>query len=526
MGLAAGLGAAEFPQAEIANGLVRAKLYLPDAQNGYYRATRFDWSGVIASLEYKGHNYFGVWFPRYDPKLHDSITGPVESFSALWFDEAKPGDTFVRIGVGVLRRPDDRKVNDFFTYDIVDPGKWKTRTRDDSVEMTQELAGTYVYRKTVRLEKKKPVLVLEHSLRNTGKKVIETNVFNHDFYMLDGQPTGPDVIGDVPLRSAHRPRVARRGRDPRQAVRVSQGAAAGAVRLRRDEGVRRDRGRLRFPGGEPQDRGGCAADRRPAALAPVLLVDPDDGLPGSLQSPAGGAGPGSPLARGVRVLRNENQVTELEADAVHVWSAALDDAAQVEPCRAVLSAAERERAGRFHFEHLTRRYIIGRGFLRDVLGRYLGAGAAALEIETGEHGKPFVAGAEIQFNLSHSGDLAVCAFTRGRRIGADVECIRPVEEIDAIVGRFFTAGEAHKIRSAAVRERAFFECWTRKEAYIKGVGGGLSIPLTSFDTSGPVPGWTFAELPSFGDCVGAVAVEGPIRLLQVWRWPASASPRA
>ena len=199
LGLTAALGAAEFPQAQIANGQVRAKLYLPDAQNGYYRATRFDWSGVIASLEYKGHNYFGVWFPRYDPKLHDSITGPVESFSALWFDEAKPGDTFVRIGVGVLRKPDDRKVNDFFTYDIVDPGKWKTRTRDDSVEMTQELAGTYVYRKTVRLEKKKPVLVLEHSLRNTGKKVIETNVFNHDFYMLDGQPTGPDVSVTFPF---------------------------------------------------------------------------------------------------------------------------------------------------------------------------------------------------------------------------------------------------------------------------------------------------------------------------------------
>ncbi len=191
--------AAEFPQADIANGQVRAKLYLPDAQNGYYRATRFDWSGVIASLEYKGHSYFGVWFPRYDPKLHDSITGPVESFSALWFDDAKPGETFVRIGVGVLRRPDDRKVNDFYTYDIVDPGKWTTRAKDNSVEFTQNLAGTYVYRKTVRLEKNKPVLVLEHSLRNTGKKVIETNVFNHDFYMLDGQPTGPDVTVTFPF---------------------------------------------------------------------------------------------------------------------------------------------------------------------------------------------------------------------------------------------------------------------------------------------------------------------------------------
>ncbi len=200
LGLAAGLLAADFPQADIANGQVRAKLYLPDTQNGYYRATRFDWSGVIASLEYKGHSYFGVWFPRYDPTLHDSITGPVESFNALWFDDAKPGETFVRIGVGVLRRPDDRKVNDFYTYDIVDPGKWTTRAKSDSVEFTQDLAGTYVYRKTVRLEKGKPILVIEHRLRNTGKKVIETNVFNHDFYMLDGQPTGPDVSVTFPFQ--------------------------------------------------------------------------------------------------------------------------------------------------------------------------------------------------------------------------------------------------------------------------------------------------------------------------------------
>src|SRR5262245_41916524 len=72
--------AAEPPQAEITNGIVRARLYLPDPQDGYYRGTRFDWSGQISRLEYKGHNYFGKWFDRYDPKLHDAIMGPVEEF--------------------------------------------------------------------------------------------------------------------------------------------------------------------------------------------------------------------------------------------------------------------------------------------------------------------------------------------------------------------------------------------------------------------------------------------------------------
>lgn len=94
--LLARLAFAQFPQAEISNGQIHAKLYLPDPQNGYYRATRFDWSGVISSLEWNGHNYFGQWFERYDPKLHDSITGPVEEFltnsSGLGYDEAKPGE--------------------------------------------------------------------------------------------------------------------------------------------------------------------------------------------------------------------------------------------------------------------------------------------------------------------------------------------------------------------------------------------------------------------------------------------------
>src|SRR5215813_13865922 len=84
--------AAQPPEAEIANSKVKAKLYLPDGEKGYYQGTRFDWSGVIASLEANGHNYFGKWFDRYDPKIHDAITGPVEEFltgdSALGYNEA------------------------------------------------------------------------------------------------------------------------------------------------------------------------------------------------------------------------------------------------------------------------------------------------------------------------------------------------------------------------------------------------------------------------------------------------------
>jgi hypothetical protein len=211
---ACALSAAEFPQAEISNGQVRAKLYLPDATNGYYQATRFDWSGVIASLEYKNHSYFGVWFPKYDPKLHDSITGPVEEFrtglSGLGYEEAKVGGTFIRIGVGVLRKPEEKEFQQFRTYDIVDGGKWTVRKAADSIEFTQELAApssgyAYLYRKTVRLAAGAPRMTIEHSLTNTGKKVIETNVYNHNFFVIDNQPTGPDFtvrFGFTPVPAA------------------------------------------------------------------------------------------------------------------------------------------------------------------------------------------------------------------------------------------------------------------------------------------------------------------------------------
>src|ERR1019366_3602127 len=176
---AATLAAAGFPEAEISNGSVRAKLYLPDAREGYYRATRFDWSGQIASLEFQGHRYFGQWFDRYAPNRHDCILGPVEEFLSgdrgLGYNDVKPGESFVKIGVGAVRKPEERAFQQFKTYEITDPGTWTVNQFPDRVEYTQELRDTagyaYVYKKIVRLTKGKPQLVLEHSLKNTGSKV-------------------------------------------------------------------------------------------------------------------------------------------------------------------------------------------------------------------------------------------------------------------------------------------------------------------------------------------------------------------
>jgi len=210
------------PTAELTNGSIRLRVYLPDAKTGFYRGTRFDWAGVIGSAEYAGHDYFPQWFQRADAKVRDfiydgpdivagpctAITGPSEEFvtdgKALGFDEAKPGGTFIKIGVGVLRRPDDAKYDMFRVYEMVDGGKWAVRRDHAAIEFRQELSDpstgyAYDYRKTVSVTKDKPQLVLGHSLRNTGRRAIHSSVYNHNFFYLDRQSPGPDISITVPF---------------------------------------------------------------------------------------------------------------------------------------------------------------------------------------------------------------------------------------------------------------------------------------------------------------------------------------
>jgi hypothetical protein len=212
------LPAAEPPSASITNGQIRADLYLPDAGNGFYRGTRFDHSGIVSKLEYKGHNYFGIWFNSVDEKIRDfiysgqnivastctAITGPVEDFGELGWDAAAPGGTFVKIGVGTLRK-EGQSFDKFKLYKLVDPGKWTVQKRADSVEFIHELSDPstgygYIYRKTVRLVEGKPEMVLEHSLRNTGRRAIENNVYNHNFFTFDKQAPGPDLTITLPFQ--------------------------------------------------------------------------------------------------------------------------------------------------------------------------------------------------------------------------------------------------------------------------------------------------------------------------------------
>jgi len=213
------LWGADFPTFEITNGQIRAHMYLPDAKNGYYRATRFDWSGVVYSLQYNGHDYYGRWFQTTDPMVHDfvykgpdivaspctAITGPVDEFAPVGWEEAKPGGAFIKIGVGVLRKPDEGKYDNYRLYEIIDSGKWTIKKDRESIEFTQEVADLssgygYRYRKSVRLVNGKPEMVLEHSLKNAGTRAIRTSVYNHNFLVLDGQPPGPGFVITVPFQ--------------------------------------------------------------------------------------------------------------------------------------------------------------------------------------------------------------------------------------------------------------------------------------------------------------------------------------
>jgi hypothetical protein len=205
-----------YPQKEISNGLLRAKLYLPDPDHGFYRGTRFDWSGVMASLEYKGHQYFGPFFEKFNPSVPDVVignpieaginsaaSGPVEEFTsgpdgtALGYQEAKPGEAFCKIGVGSLRKIDNTPYSSYINYPILNGGTRSEKSGPDWVEFTQDLTcGSgygYTYKKTIRLEKNEPVMTIEHRLSNTGKKAIETQVYDHNFLTIDRQTTGSAI---------------------------------------------------------------------------------------------------------------------------------------------------------------------------------------------------------------------------------------------------------------------------------------------------------------------------------------------
>lgn len=201
---------ADHPKAFLTNGTIDAQVFLPDVKDGYYRGSRFDWAGVVPCVAYKGHTFFGEWFQRYDPLIADAITGPVEEFSssegAIGYNQAKAGDPFVKIGVGVVRKLADEPYKFMGQYPVIDAGTRTVKVRTRSVTMTQRLKGpngvAYLYTKTLSLDAHGAVLTLDHSLKNLGTTTIDTEVYDHDFYMIDKHPTGPPMRVHFPFEVA------------------------------------------------------------------------------------------------------------------------------------------------------------------------------------------------------------------------------------------------------------------------------------------------------------------------------------
>ena len=252
--------AADPPSADITNGLIKAKVCLPDQQNGFYHSTRFDWSGIICRMEYKGKVFYTPWWYKLDLMTYDfgyddkgvisapftAMAGPGEEFNSeggpLNFANAPFGGTFIKIGIGVLRKPKEGeppmpprparggapagaagahigapaaggrgpqggpdRYDHSRVYEIVDPGKWTVKKDKNSIEFTQEIDDKadgygYVYKKVVRLIAGKPEMVIEHSLKNTGAKPIVGTVYNHNMFTPDGGGPNKDFTVTFPFR--------------------------------------------------------------------------------------------------------------------------------------------------------------------------------------------------------------------------------------------------------------------------------------------------------------------------------------
>lgn len=231
----------------------------------------------------------------------------------------------------------------------------------------------------------------------------------------------------------------------------------------------------------------------------------------------------------------------LSADEVHVWCAPLGQPEQrVRQLASTLVPDEQARAERYRLERDRDRFFVRRGILRHLLGRYVGCEAKSVEICYGAYGKPSLAHGcgegTLRFSLAHSRQMALFAFARGCEVGVDIESVHPMQDADRIAARFFSPREVAALRALPPeeRQRAFFACWTRKEAYLKARGVGLSGELGQFEVT-VVPGrparllsvggdprraldWRLEDLVPASGYAAALAVEGHRWELARWRW--------
>ena len=199
------------PSVTIRNEKIAAKIYLIDPEKGFYRGQRFDQAGVVGKLTLGSTGFYGPWFDRISTEdtgypytsegvvvdQASAISGPVEEFAPVGFDEAQPGETFLKIGVGRLRKPDHRDYDHARHYELVDAGKRSTVMTASSVSFAQDVAQGFHYEKTLRLVPGKAQMRIEHVLTNTSARPLDTNVYDHNFLNLG--PGNGDVAVTFPF---------------------------------------------------------------------------------------------------------------------------------------------------------------------------------------------------------------------------------------------------------------------------------------------------------------------------------------
>ena len=178
------------------------------------------------------------------------------------------------------------------------------------------------------------------------------------------------------------------------------------------------------------------------------------------------------------------KAVELPFGIVNIWFVEIDRFGPfIQPLSEIISSDERERAERFHFERDRKRFVAARVFLRRILGTSLGVEPQRVSFQYGPFGKPALGGefkdSSLRFNVSHSHRCAIYAVTHGREVGVDLEFIRPLDDLLNLADRNFSVAENNVLRSLPEQDRrnGFFDCWTRKEAFLKATGDGLSFPL-------------------------------------------------
>lgn len=211
---------------------------------------------------------------------------------------------------------------------------------------------------------------------------------------------------------------------------------------------------------------------------------------------------------------------ELSRGEIHVWRAVIAQELTLE-ISAAISPAELRYAQRMTSDTARRQFTAAQAALRKALARYLDVNAAEIRFRRGEHGKPFLEAdhkSDLQFNLSHSHDLAVVAVSRIDELGIDLEKVRERPRAERLAARFFAEQEREALAAAegGAMERTFFRLWTRKESHLKATGTGLSVNLRAIDTLAPEPGWWYHEFAAADEYVATLAGRGPTTTIEYY----------